>query len=276
MRGRILNPEGINAGTSYSVLQLMVRDGDVAWAGGATRVAKNIGVAQRADVKAVVDAANTEVAPILNQVVGPQGGDIMRDLTRLHESAMGNLVADAMLDKYSSEAEAAYTNSGGLRADLPCSPPSASEGDCVITLGELFAVLPFGNATVVETLTGAQMKAAFVNGFSPFCDSAINTGRFPQIAGLRAQFHCDANKHVVLDGVWKSPEGGPETPLADGDTVRFVTNDFMYTGGDGYTVFTQGTNVLQKGDLLLDVVAAYIANAATPVAPVVEGRITGP
>ena len=65
-------------------------------------------------------------------------------------------------------------------------------------------------------------------------------------------------------------------PLADGDTVRFVTNDFMYTGGDGYTVFTQGTDVLQKGDLLLDVVAAYIEASPEPVAPVVEGRITGP
>jgi 2',3'-cyclic-nucleotide 2'-phosphodiesterase (5'-nucleotidase family) len=276
MRGNILITEGINAGTSYSVLQLMVRDGDVAWAGGATRVAKNIGVPQRADVKAVVDAANAEVAPILNKVVGPQAFTILRDPTRLHESAMGNLVADAMLDKYAGEAEAAYTNSGGLRADLPCSPPSAGEGDCVITLGEAFAVLPFGNATVIETLTGAQMRTAFINGFSPFCDSAINTGRFPQIAGLRAQFHCDANKKVVIDGIWKAPPGGAETPLADGDTVRFVTNDFMYTGGDGYTVFTQGTNVLQKGDLLLDVVTDYIANAATPVAPVVEGRITGP
>ena len=187
---------------------------------------------------------------------------------------MGNLVADAMLDKYADDAEAAYTNSGGLRADLPCDPPSAGEGSCVITLGELFAVLPFGNATVVETLTGAQMKAAFVNGFSPFCNSAVNTGRFPQIAGLRATFHCNGTS-VVLDGVWKSPEGGPEVPLADGDSVRFVTNDFMYTGGDGYTVFTQGTDVLQKGDLLLDVVAAYIEDNQ-PVSPAVEGRITGP
>ena len=58
MRGRILITEGINAGTSYSVLQLMVQGGDVAWAGGATRIAKNIGVAQRADVKAIVDEAN--------------------------------------------------------------------------------------------------------------------------------------------------------------------------------------------------------------------------
>ncbi len=58
MRGDILITEGINAGTSYSVLQLMVHGGDVAWAGGATRVAKNLGVAERADVKAIVDQAN--------------------------------------------------------------------------------------------------------------------------------------------------------------------------------------------------------------------------
>ena len=276
MRGHILITEGINAGTSYSVLQLMVQGGDVAWAGGATRVAKTIGVARRPDVQAVVAAANAEVQPILEQVVGPQAFDILRDPTRLHESAMGNLVADAMLDKYADEAEAAYTNSGGLRADLPCDPPSpGGEGSCVITLGELFAVLPFGNATVVETLTGAQMKTAFINGFSPFCNSAVNTGRFPQIAGLRAEFHCNGTS-VVIDGIWKTPEGGPEVPLADGDTVRFVTNDFMYTGGDGYTVFTQGTDVLQKGDLLLDVVAAYIEASPEPVAPVVEDRITGP
>jgi 2',3'-cyclic-nucleotide 2'-phosphodiesterase (5'-nucleotidase family) len=55
MRGRILITEGINAGTSYSVLQLMVEDGDVAWAGGATRVARDLGVAPRADVQAIVD-----------------------------------------------------------------------------------------------------------------------------------------------------------------------------------------------------------------------------
>ena len=62
MRGNILITEGINAGTSYSVLQLLVKGGDVAWAGGATRVAKNLGVAQRADVKAIVDDANAKTA----------------------------------------------------------------------------------------------------------------------------------------------------------------------------------------------------------------------
>jgi hypothetical protein len=54
------------------------------------------------------------------------------------------------------------------------------------------------------------------------------------------------------------------------DTVPFVTNDFMFTGGD--TAFANGTNVLQPGDALLDVVIDYIT-AHSPVAPAVEGRI---
>ena len=51
MLGNILITEGINAGASYSVLQLMVQGGDVEWAGGATRIAKTIGVTPRADVR---------------------------------------------------------------------------------------------------------------------------------------------------------------------------------------------------------------------------------
>ena len=69
--------------------------------------------------QAIVDAANAETAVLRNQVVGTQTADILRDPTRLHESAMGNLVADAMLAKYPG-VDAAITNSGGLRHDLVC------------------------------------------------------------------------------------------------------------------------------------------------------------
>ena len=83
MVGHILVTEGINAGAAYSVLQLMVKGDDVEWAGGATRVAKNIGVAQRADVKAIVDDANAQTAVLRNQVIGTQSVDIKRAPTRL-------------------------------------------------------------------------------------------------------------------------------------------------------------------------------------------------
>ncbi|HEX5810048.1 MAG TPA: 5'-nucleotidase C-terminal domain-containing protein, partial [Anaerolineales bacterium] len=272
MVGRILVAEGLNAGASYSVVQMVVRDGDVEWAGAATRVAKNIGVAPRDDVQTIIDDANAQTAVLRNQVIGTQTTDIMRDPARLNESAMGNLVTDAMRLKYPS-VDAALTNSGGLRADLLMSPPNAGEQPGEITWGEMFAVLPFGNRTVILTLTGAQLEQALLNGFSPRCDTSIHTGRFPQVSGLKITYTCNGTTPVIT-GMWKTPEGvdGPQTPIGPTDTVRLVTNDFMYTGGDGYTVFSQGTDVLQPGDDLLQVAIDYVA-ANSPVAPEVEGRI---
>ncbi|HSL43296.1 MAG TPA: 5'-nucleotidase C-terminal domain-containing protein [Anaerolineales bacterium] len=275
MVGDILVVEGINAGASYSVVQMVVQGGDVTWAGGATRIAKNIGVEARSDVQAIIDEANAQTEVLRNQVIGTQQFDIVRDPDRLNESAMGNLVTDAMRAKYPG-IDAAFTNSGGLRADLLCAPPSAGEGNCEITWGEMFAVLPFGNRTVIFTLTGEQLEEAFLNGFSPACDPAVHSGRFPQLSGLRVEYSCNGTTPVIT-GMWKTPEGigGPETSIGPTDTVRLVTNDFMYTGGDGYTAFAQGTDVLQPGDDLLQVTIDYVA-ANSPVAPEVEGRIVGP
>ena len=275
MVGKILVTEGLNAGASYSVVQMAIKGGDVEWAGGATRVAQNIGVAKDPAVQAIVDDANAQTAVLRNQVIGTQSIDIKRAPTRLFESAMGNMVADAMRLKYPG-VDAAYTNSGGLRQDLLVTPPTAGELPGEITWGEMFAVLPFGNRTVIETLTGAQLEQAFLNGFSPSCNPAIATGRFPQVSGLKITYACNGTTPVVT-GMWKAPQGvgGPLTLIGPADTVRFVTNDFMFTGGDGYTVFGQGTNVQQPGDDLLQVAIDYVT-AHSPVAPVVEGRITGP
>ncbi len=212
------------------------------------------------------------MAFLRNQVIGTQQFDIKRDPSRLSESAMGNMVADAMRLKYPS-VDAAYTNSGGLRADLNCTPPSAGEATCAITWGEMFSVLPFGNRTVIETLTGAQLEQAFLNGVSPRCNPQIATGRFPQVSGLKVTYTCNGTTPVIT-GMWKAPNGvsGTLTPIGPADTVRIVTNDFMFTGGDGYTVLTQGTNVQQPGDDLLQVAIDYVA-ANSPVGPVVDGRI---
>ncbi|MFN2198983.1 MAG: alkaline phosphatase family protein, partial [Anaerolineales bacterium] len=207
MVGKILVAEGINAGASYSVVQMVVHGQDVEWAGAATRIAKNLGVEARPDVQAIVDEANAETAVLRNQVIGTQQFDILRAPTRLYESAMGNMVTDAMRLKYPG-IDAAYTNSGGLRANLLCVPPSAGEGDCEITWGEMFSVLPFGNRTVILTLTGAQLEEAFLNGFTPFCDPAFTggTGRFPQVSGLKVTFECSGTTPVVT-GMWKTPDG---------------------------------------------------------------------
>jgi len=271
--GRILVLQSRDAGAGYSLAQLVVRGRDVEWAGGASRVARSLGVAPRADVQAIVDDANAASASLRNQVVGTQAFDVQRAPTRLYESAMGNLVADALRFRYAG-VDAALTNSGSLRADLFCNPPSAGEAPCEITWGELFAVLPFGNRTVIETLTGAQLEAALLNGFAPFCNAAIGTSRFPQISGLLVTFACNGAAPAVT-GMWLAPPGALLVPIGPADSVRIVTNDFLFAGGDGYDALAEGTDVLTPGDSVLDVTVDHIA-AGSPVGPVVEGRIIGP
>ena len=273
MVGDILVTEGINAGASYSVLQLMVSRGDVQWAGGATRIAKNIGVTPRPDVRAIVDQANAETAVLRNAVIGTQTADIARDPTRLRESQLGDLVADAMRGKYPG-VDAALTNSGGLRADLLMTPPTSGEAVGEITWGEAFAVLPFGNRTVLLTLTGAQLQQALLNGFSPVCDPLVATGRFPQVSGFALTFSCTGTTPSVT-GMFKAPDGpgGTLTPIGPTDTVRIVTNDFMFTGGDGYTALAGASDVQQPGDGLLEILVDSIT-AASPVEPAFTGTTT--
>jgi 2',3'-cyclic-nucleotide 2'-phosphodiesterase (5'-nucleotidase family)/predicted AlkP superfamily phosphohydrolase/phosphomutase len=267
--GRIPVIEGVNAGGSYSVAQLMVSGGDVTWAGTSTRVAKNLGVPARADVQGIVDKANADTAVLRNRVIGTQSADIVRDPARLKESPLGNLVADAVRDRYPG-VDAAIINSGGLRADLLVSPPTAGEQPGEITWGEVFATLPFGNRTTLLTLTYAQLKAGLENGLKPPCGDVVGgTGRTPQISGLKVTYHCEGTVPVV-DQVLRGT-----TPVTAADTIRVATLDYMYTGGDGYTAFSGGTDVLQPGDDLLQVAVDYIG-AHSPVSAAVEGRIVRP
>ena len=206
-------------------------------------------------------------------MIGTQTGDILRDPTRLSESAMGNLVADAMLAAYPGCRGGADELRRPARRTSLSAPPTAGEQPGEITWGEVFAVLPFGNDTVIETLTGAQLRAGLLNGLSPACNTAGRDRPLP--AGRGPDHRVPLQRHHAGDrhALGKAPEGGPLTPIGDADTVRIVTNDFMFTGGDGYTALAQGTDVLQQpATPLLDVFAECIA-ANSPVSPTVEGRI---
>ena len=102
---------------------------------------------------------------------------------------MGNMVADAMRGKYPG-VDAALTNSGGLRQDILMAPPSAGEQPGEITWGEVFAVLPFGNRTVIETVTGAQLRAGAPERVQSGVRSHHRHRRFPQVSGLKITFTC--------------------------------------------------------------------------------------
>lgn len=69
------------------------------------------------------------------------------------ESELGNLMTDLMLEmgreKWGKPLDAAMTNSGGLRSELPAGP---------VTMGNAFEMMPFDNTLVVLTLNGPTMR----------------------------------------------------------------------------------------------------------------------
>ena len=170
---------------------------------------------------------------------------------------MGNLVADAMLDRVADQGiQVAFTNSGGIRASI-----DAGE----VTMGEVMTVLPFQNTLSTFTASGQTLIDAVENGVSQVEEVA---GRFPQVAGM--SFTWDSSAEPGSRAVEVLVGGEPIDPTA---TYGVVTNNFMRGGGDGYSMFTMATDAYDFGPDLADVLAEYMAENS-PANPMVEGRIS--
>ena len=197
---------------------------------------------------------------IIGRTEAPVDGS--RESCRAKECEMGNLVADAMLDRVKDQGVTiAITNGGGLRASI-----DAGE----VSMGEAITVLPFQNTVATFQLKGADIKAALENGLSQIEEGG---GRFPQVAGLKFSFDKSkpAGSRVVSIEV---REGDSFVPLDPAKTYGLVSNNFMRNGGDGYAIFkTNAENAYDYGPGLETVLADYLA-AHNPYKPMTDGRIT--
>jgi 5'-nucleotidase len=233
----------------------------LSWGGGLTFLGDDI-----PEDPALAEKVQEFAAPIavLEQtVVGTAAVGLVgeRDRVRRGETNLGNLVADAMLAKtQTAGTRLAIMNGGGIRTSIP-------PGE--VTLGQVLEVLPFGNALVVFDLSGAELREALENGVSRVADAS---GRFPQVGGLRFSFDPAAAPGSRVTSVETGSLAEGFQPLDEAADYRLVTNDFLFKGGDEYTVFANGRNVLLLDFLIADVVADHIA-ATSPLSPQVEGRI---
>ncbi|GAA0777522.1 multifunctional 2',3'-cyclic-nucleotide 2'-phosphodiesterase/5'-nucleotidase/3'-nucleotidase [Roseibium denhamense] len=186
-----------------------------------------------------------------------------RGSCRAGECQMGNLVADAMLDRVKDQGiQIAIQNGGGLRASI-----DAGE----VTMGEVLTVLPFQNTVATFQLKGSDVIAALENGVSKVEEGA---GRFPQVAGLKytwTQKKPAGEGRILLVEVM---EDGAWTAIDPDKTYGVVSNNYMRGGGDGYSVFAEkGENAYDYGPGLEIVVADFIA-AGDGYTPYTDGRIT--
>ena len=209
-------------------------------------------------------------APIANRIVGSVRADIRRAPNRAGESALGDVIADAQLVATSRAdkggAVVAFTNPGGIRADLIASNRVGSEEPGQVTYSELFTIQPFTNIMTVLTLTGDTIKRLLEQQFGGV---AAGTNRILQVSsGFTYSYKRDAprGQHVTPGSI---KIGG--RIIAPNDRVRVATNNFLATGGDGFTAFQAGTDQL-GGDVDIDALVEYF-KAHSPVAPGAQNRI---
>ena len=170
---------------------------------------------------------------------------------------MGNLIADAMLERVKDQGiQVAIQNGGGIRASIDA-------GD--VTMGEVLTVLPFQNTLSTFEVSGATLVAALENGVSQVEEGK---GRFPQVAGMSYAYDASQPAGSRVSDVMV---GGAAIDL---DKVYgVVSNNYVRNGGDGYDMFLDAANAYDFGPDLADVTAEYLA-ANAPYKPFVDGRIT--
>ena len=225
------------------------------------RVIDTIDYAVPEDYATKVASLQAELDRELDVVVGTVTTplDSRRQSVRTGETAIGNLIADAMRNAVG--ADIAITNGGGIRADKEYA------ANHELTRKDLLTELPFGNLTIMLDVTGADVLAALENGLQA-APEAI--GRFPHVSGIEVVYDPakEAGSRVVSVKV-----GGSD--LDPGASYKLATNDYMGRGGDGYSVFAGKPMLITLTDakLMANDVMAYVRSKGS-VSPSIEGRIT--
>lgn len=179
---------------------------------------------------------------------------------RAQESEMGNLVADAV--KNFCHADVAIITGGTIRGNR-----FYQVGQC-LTLRDIVTELPFVNWNVVVEVPGCILWEALENGVSQVEGKA---GRFPQVSGMNFYYDMDAPPGKRVQKVFVAGE-----LLVPERLYKVAMVDYMFHGGDGYTMFKEGNVLLppsEKVDLVA-CVAQYLASLGK-VESSLEGRIIG-
>lgn len=196
-----------------------------------------------------------------------------RAVCRVQECNLGNFVTDAM--RAATGAQIAITNGGGIRSNVPVGAETPADvtlpAPITVTLGDVLTVFPFGNLVSTFKLTGANVIASLENGVSLVEEGS---GRFPQVSGIHYTWDGSKPAGSRIVSVEVVAEDGTTSPIDPAAIYTIVSNDFMRKGGDGYEAFA--TNAIDPYDFgkPLDQVLQEAIKAGSPIAPMVEGRIT--
>ena len=193
-------------------------------------------------------ATDPDYLAIVNTPVGYSAVDLPRSNTG--DAMMGAFIDDAIYDYLNTDAEPVndvdlfFNNAGGIRTDwcyvggvwVNTGCVAGLHAAALLNYGNMFTVLPFGNATVVGDMTGAQIMQ--VINYAP------NVAGMIQPAGLKYKYfsYRDSNPGPqpyawgAYDVQVLNKVSGLYEPIDLEKTYRVGTNEFLApAGGDGYS-----------------------------------------
>lgn len=175
-------------------------------------------------VKQIVNDAEKRINPIINQVISTTEthNSISKNLNSHAESELADLIATAQLTEANKEipTDFSITNNGSIRNDLKTN----EKGE--ITWGAAQAVQPFGNDLHIVQLSGEDLYKLMKKSLEKEDQSAL------QIAGFKMIYKVTNGARELIQ---LTRDDGK--PIELNHQYSVAVNDFIYSGGDGYTEF---------------------------------------
>jgi 5'-nucleotidase len=211
-----------------------------------SKAARNLPVAHDVPKAAAETAIIDHYKPFAAAIGDRQVGSLVTTLARGDigvETALGDLVADGMLEAArGAGAVVAFQNPGGIRTDLARHPNVPAGEPSPITYADAFSVLPFGNVLVVRTMTGDAIVRLLDQQFdnpTPGRTTLLQVSR-----GFAYAYDPSKPKGSRIDRSSIRIDG---RPLAPAERYRVVSNDFVWNGGDSFSVAREATDPVAIG-----------------------------
>lgn len=268
--GRIVTEAG-SAGTVLTDIDLVISNETCDVVRGSSRnIIVSRDVPEDPGVTELVNEYEFLVAPLVNRVIGNITANITTAANDSGESALGDVIADAQLYATSNTSYGgtvvAFTNPGGIRANLTYEQVSGGELPGEVTYGEAFGVQPFGNVLVTMTLNGTQIDALLEQQFD---NPSPGRNRILQVSkGFSYTWNESAptGEKVAISSIKVNG-----TSIDPNGFYRITVNGFLADGGDNFSVLKGGTDRI-GGPLDADALVDYLGTFS-PLAPGISSRI---
>ncbi|SFL73012.1 5'-nucleotidase [Gracilibacillus orientalis] len=208
------------------------------------------------ELKEFADYYEDKLEGDLGQSIAQLETPLINQESRYQETNIGNFVADSYRSYFN--ADIGFMNGGGIRTSVP-----AGE----FTLRDAYSILPFRNKVILATVPGDTIRAALENGVSNVENLG---GGFLQVSGLKYSYQRNNPEGSRVDNILVNKE-----PLDLQKDYTVAMPNYLFNGGDGFTMFSQSMLVVDETNARTDAeVLIEYAEKSEVIHETIDGRIT--